>query len=161
MTGRRLSARSERLVNFVSFTTCPGIYVPFDVGYEKNADLLRSGAVGRKKQLGYSWGKCRPSDPAECHACCGTLAAAYSIPASNRTQPGGLLSGGVPYRLFGEAARSTTLFFFFSPQARLQGGHGNEYRKQCPWNLQHNTEPSPRETLLPIFEASVTTGISR
>lgn len=31
------------------------IYVPFDVGYEKNADLMRSGAVGRKKQLEYSW----------------------------------------------------------------------------------------------------------
>lgn len=56
ITARRLSARSGRLVHFVSFTTRPVIYVPFDVGYEKNAYLLmRSGAVGRKKQVRYSW----------------------------------------------------------------------------------------------------------
>lgn len=138
MTGRRLSARSERLVNFVSFTTCPGIYVPFDVGYEKNADLLRSGAVGRKKQLGYSWEKCRPSDPAECHACCGTLAAAYSIPASNRTQPGGLLSGGVPYRLFGEAARSTTLFFFRRLDCKVATETSTESNVRGTFNTTRN-----------------------
>lgn len=57
ITGRRLSARSGRLVNFVSFTTRPVIYMPFDVGYEKNADLMGSGAVGRKKQVEYSRGK--------------------------------------------------------------------------------------------------------
>lgn len=37
------------------FYDTPVIYVPFDVGYEKKADLMRSGAVGRKKQLGCSW----------------------------------------------------------------------------------------------------------
>lgn len=89
-------------------------------------------------------GKCRPSDPAECHACCGTLAAAYGIPVSNQTQPGGLFSGGVPNQLFGEAARSTTFFAKLDRKVTTETRH----RKQCPWNPQHNTtEPPPRETL--------------